>query len=302
MTIQFYCPNCDALIAFDSKHSGKCARCITCGQLFIIPARDNEVPEKIEPEPERADPLPGFYHAVSMDSWKIFVSPANATALLFVTAAVCFKFFTGHTDYSFTMGAFRFQAPVGFVVTIAAWGCLFWYYMEIIYSTAFGMEELPDVYMGGLFGFVWNILKSVYIFFVTLLAVELPCIITILIFKKPQAGWPIISQVLAMLGLFFFPMVILTISVGREISIVFRPDYIFRTIAKAIRPYLVVAGLLVLVAALQLKTVGYDNLLGSGVIVVGLHLLANLAVQVPAIIAMRSIGLFYKHYNCYLPW
>ena len=28
----------------------------------------------------------------------------------------------------------------------------------------------------------------------------------------------------------------------------------------------------------------------------------NLAVQVLAIIAMRSIGLFYKHYQCYLRW
>ena len=83
-----------------------------------------------------AEPVPGFYRAVFIDSLKLFVRPQNATGLVFVTAAVCFKFFTGHTDYSFTMGAFRVQAPVGWVVTLSAWGCLFWYYMEIICTTA----------------------------------------------------------------------------------------------------------------------------------------------------------------------
>ncbi|MHC4748223.1 MAG: hypothetical protein ACYS18_13050 [Planctomycetota bacterium] len=31
-------------------------------------------------------------------------------------------------------------------------------------------------------------------------------------------------------------------------------------------------------------------------------LAVNLAVQLLAIIAMRSIGLFYRHYNCHLKW
>jgi hypothetical protein len=32
------------------------------------------------------------------------------------------------------------------------------------------------------------------------------------------------------------------------------------------------------------------------------HLLLNLAVQVIALVAMRSIGLFFRHYSCVLPW
>jgi hypothetical protein len=32
------------------------------------------------------------------------------------------------------------------------------------------------------------------------------------------------------------------------------------------------------------------------------NLALNLAVQVVAIIAMRSIGLFYRHYSCHLRW
>ncbi|MCK4292583.1 MAG: hypothetical protein KAY65_05260, partial [Planctomycetes bacterium] len=74
MTIQFNCPNCDALIAFADKYSGKRARCSTCGQILIIPSRDSKTPKKIKPQIEKAEPLPGFYHAVFLDSWKIFLT------------------------------------------------------------------------------------------------------------------------------------------------------------------------------------------------------------------------------------
>jgi ribosomal protein S27E len=301
MTIQFYCPNCDSLIAFEDKHAGKRARCTTCGQILIIPSKDGEKPKKIKPEIEEPVPEPGFYRAVFLDSWKLFVSPANAAGLVFVAAVVCFKFFTGHLDYSFTIGTFRFQAPVGFVVSLVAWGCLFWYYIEIINSTAFDVEQLPEVYMGGLFGFLWNIVKSLYIFTIALVIVQLPCIIAIMISRKMSAEWPVLLHTLTLVGLFFFPMAILTIAIGRDLALL-RPDYILSTAFKAFRPYFVVAGLLVLAWSLQLCTVGYGQIADRDRVVVGLHLLANLAVQILAIIAMRSIGLFYRHYTCHLRW
>ncbi|MHC4426132.1 MAG: hypothetical protein ACYSYV_08555 [Planctomycetota bacterium] len=302
MTIQFNCPNCSAVIGFADKHCGKRARCTTCRQLFIIPSKDNETPEKAEPPEEKGEPLPGFYRAVFVEGWKLFAKPQNATGLVFVVAAVCFKFFTGHTDYSFTMGAFRVLAPTGLVVTLAAWGCLFWYYMEIICSTAIDAEELPDVYMGGLFGFIWNVIKSLSVFAVALVMVELPCIILLAVSKNAGLEWPVVSHILALGGLFAFPIVILTFSIGRDIVMALRPGYIFKPIAKAFWPYLVAVGLFVLAWELQLRTLGYGRLLGEDNVVIGLHLLANLAVQVIAIIAMRSIGLFCRHYNCHFPW
>ena len=298
MTIRFNCPNCDELIAFADKYSGKRARCTSCGQRFIIPSENKETPKKIEPPAEKAEPEPGFYRAVFIDSFKLFVRPKNATGLVFVIAAVCFKFFTGHTDYSFTMGMFRVQAPVGLVVTLSAWGCLFWYYMEIICSTAMDTDELPDVYMGGLFGFIWNVIKSLTIFAFGLVAVLLPCAIFISI-SKSTGG---VSHVLGIVGLFAFPVAILTFSVCGDVSLVFRPDYIFKPVARAFWPYLLAAGLFILTWELQLRTISYGRLIGSDNLVIGLHLLANLAVQMLAIISMRSIGLFYRHYSCYFPW
>ena len=298
MTIRFNCPNCDELIAFADKYSGKQARCTSCGQRFIIPSEDNEAPKKIKPPAEKVEPLPGFYRAVFIDSWKLFARPQNATGLVFVIAAVCFKFFTGHTDYSFTMGMFRVQAPVGLIVTLSAWGCLFWYYMEIICMTANDTDELPEVYMGGLFGFIWNVIKSLTIFAIGLIAILLPAAIFISISRSTG----VVSHILSLVGLFAFPMAVLTFSAGGDVSMVFRPDYLYKPIARAFWPYLLVAGLFVLAWELQLRTIGYGRLIGSDNLVIGLHLIANLAVQALAIVAMRSIGLFYRHYSCHFPW
>ena len=301
MTIQFNCPHCGALIAFDKKHEGRRAQCLTCGQLFIIPSADYEKPQKIKSKVERAEPLPGFYRAAFVDNWKLFVRPQNATGLVFVVAAVCFKFFVGHTDYSFTVGAFRVQAPVGLIVSLTAWGCLFWYYMEIIYSTALNNQELPDVYMGGLFGFIWNVVKSLFIFAAALVAVELPCIIFVGISINIGTEWPLVSHLLALAGLFAFPIAILTLSVGRDIALL-RPDHILKPIGKAFGAYITVFGVFALAWELQLCTVEYGELLGRSKIVVGLNLLANITVQALILIAMRSIGLFYRHYSCYFAW
>ena len=298
MTIQFNCPSCHELIAFADQHRGKRARCTACGQRFIIPPASNETAKKIEPTEEETEPLPGFYREVLLGNWKLFAGAKNTTGLVLVAAAVCFKFFVGHADYSWTVGGFRFQAPTGLLITLGAWGCLFWYYMEIICSTASDTEELPDADMGGFFGFIWNVAASLFVFAVLLMVVLLPSII----YRALSTRTGIVWYVLVHAGLFVFPMAILTFSVGRDFGMVFRPDYMLRPIAKALGPYLLVFGLFALAWELQLRTVGYGRLANSGNFTIAMHLLANLAVQAIAIIAMRSIGLFFRHYSCLLPW
>lgn len=298
MTIQFNCPNCGELIAFADKHRGKHAHCATCGQHFVIPLTSEQSAGKIEPPKEQTELLPGFYRAALLDNWKLFGSAKNATGLILAAAAVSFKFFTGHTDYSYTVGAFRIQAPTGQLITLAAWGCLFWYYMEIISSTALDNEDLPGVDMGGFFGFLWNAATSLFAFAVLLTFVLLPSIIYFVVSKRAGVVW----YVLVHAGLFVFPMAILTFSVGRDYGLAFRPDYLLKPIAKALGPYLVVFGLFALAWELQLRTVGYGRLAERSNFVIVVHLLANLAVQAITIIAMRSIGLFYRHYSCHFRW
>jgi hypothetical protein len=169
--------------------------------------------------------------------------------------------------------------------------------MEIINMTAIDVEELPDVYMGDFFGFIWNILKSLVTFTIALVSVLLPCIIYIA-FTRDQG---VVAHILGLIGLFVFPMAILTISISGEMTKVFRMDYLLKPITKAFWPYLVVAALFAGVWELQLRTIGYGELIGRGTFVVGFYLLTNLAVQALALIAIRSIGLFYRHFSCHFP-
>jgi len=302
MTIQFNCPNCNALIAFDKKHCGKRARCLTCGQIFIIPSEDYEKPQKIKLKVERGEPLTGFYKAAFIDSWKLFAKSENVTGLVFILTAVCFKFFVARLNFTATVsGPWRsidLYVPLGSILHIAAWGFLFWYYMEIIYSTAFEVEKLPEVQMGGFYGFLWQIAKSVYIFVIALFVVELPFLITAVILKITKAELSVLLRIFMLGGLFLFPMTILTAAVGRDLTML-RPDYLLVPIFRAFKPYLVPAVLLGAAGVLQTQASQYA---GQGLAAATGHLLLNLAVQGLSLIAMRAIGLFYRHYSCYFCW
>jgi hypothetical protein len=306
MTIKFNCPYCNALIAFDSKHAGKRARCHTCQQLFFIPAKSGEKPKKFkEEETEIAEPVPGFYHAVFVESWKIFTTQTNVTPFVFIALIVCVKFFFGYLNFTLIIPgratSIELPVPLGTIMTVAAWGALFWYYMQLIYSTAFGTEELPQVYLGGFKIFVWKIFKSVYTFMIILLAVELPYIIAFLIIRKTGLETHLLLNMLKLACLFFFPIAILTAAIGQDLTML-RPDYLFTPVLKAFKPYLAVAAMLILVGILEMYTKQFVPSAKQPFLLITAYLFFNLVIQVVALIAMRAIGLFYRHYTCHLPW
>ena len=313
MTIQFNCPNCNAVIAFDEKYRGKGAKCTTCGQRFIIPLMEGDKIEKIKPPKEEAEALPGFYRAALVDSWKIFTTPENITPFAFVVAAVFCKFFVANRNYTVTIPGRAYivdlPLPIGHVLHVATWGFLFWYYMEIIYSTAFDRETLPELVVGGLKGFWPLIARNVYICFVALLVVGLPLIAYVMISeavqgssaifsKDSQAKSPAIFYALITLAVFLVPMALVTLAVGKDLKML-RPDYLLITVYRTFGPYLVTAVLFGAAVAIQTQASQYDN---QGVAAAAGHLLLNLAVQVVALVAVRSMGLFYRHYSSYFSW
>jgi len=302
MTIQFNCPNCNAVIAFNDKHCGKRARCTTCGQLFVIPSKNNEKPKKVEPPKEKGRPIPGFYRAVLVDSWKLFTNPKNAAGLVFILVVVIFKFFTAGWNFNiFIQGnwlSFDFYIPLGWILRAAAWGCLFWFYTEMIYSTGFDQEEMPVFTHGGFYGFIWKIVKSLYAIFIILLVAGTPYIITFLILKKMQIDSPVFLYILMLGGLFLLPIAILTVAVGKELTML-RYDYLLIPIFRAFTPYLITVVLLGVAVIVQMQTAQYARQDYMEAIV---YLLLNIALQAVFLIAMRSIGLFYRHYSCHLPW
>ncbi len=301
MSIRFNCPNCDELIAFDDKHCGKRARCLNCGQLFIIPSKDNEKPKKIELKIEKGAPVPGFYYAAFIDSWKLFIDPENISSLTFVAAAVCFKFFLARS------------CCLNYISFVIVWGWLLAFYLNIIYEAAFEIDQLPQIQFAtsitlGEMAYLWYIIKPFLIFFATMVVVQFPFIITLMLLQdkgityenmwQERSGFYLLLQVFLIFGLFLFPMAILTTAVGKDITLL-RPDYFLVPIFRAFLPYIVVVVLLAFAVILELQTSQYT---GAGLATTAKDLAINLAVQIVAIIAMRSIGLFYRHYNCHFLW
>jgi hypothetical protein len=297
MTIEFNCPNCDSLIAFGDKYIGKRAHCTSCGQIFIIPSESFQEAETIDPEPEHTEPLPGFYKALIIDCWKPFFNRASVTSLVFVIAVVCFKFFLN-----------RAICCVGVIAFILPWGWLLGFYLNIIHETAFEIDTLPQVYLGTSFSWLTYVFKPFFIFTITLFVVQIPFLTANYLLLGSQNPileiWQKTSDVhlllrgLFIFGLFLFPMTILTVAVARDPARL-RPDYLLGPICKAFIPYLLVVAFLVAACILELQTKQYAN---ADIATTARDLSINFASQVLAIIAMRAIGLFYRHYRCYLKW
>ncbi len=299
MTISCRCPQCDGLCAFVDKNAGRKARCWKCGQIFIVPAQDGQKPQKVKLPEIKASPLPGFYRAVFVDSWKVFFKSQNVTPLVFVAAVVSFRFFLAGS------------CCLNIIALLASWGWLLGFYLNIIHDTAFDVDELPEIYLGTSVTFVWNIIRPLLIFILTMAGVQLPFILTSQILKHygivydniwiSEFGLVTLLQALLILGLFLFPAAILTVAVGKDLTML-RPDYLIKPIFKSPIPYIVVVCLLVAASICEIHTVEINKLQGADWPVITAHLAVNLGVQVLAIIAMRAIGLFMRHYSCNFPW
>jgi len=160
----------------------------------------------------------------------------------------------------------------------------------------------------GLTALVWYVIKPFLIFSYTMFIVQLPFIIALVLLEdkgityenmwQARTGSYLLLQVLFIFGLFLFPMAILTTAVGKDLTLL-RPDYIVVPILKAPISYLVVVALLVAAVLLQTQTKQFED---PDFAITAANLALNLAVQVVAIIAMRSIGLFFRHYSCHLRW
>lgn len=298
MTIEFNCPKCGALIAFDSKHAGRRAKCLSCEQKFFIPAESFQKAKKVEPEPKpKEDPVPGFYHAALVDSWKVFFNPHNVTTLTFVAAVVCFRFFLADA------------CCINHISSFIIWGWLFGFYLNVISEAATDDDELPQIEIGTSITFLLYVLGPFIVFFLTLFLVETPFLVTL---SLTQASGITMSavfsgvtflhralQVLLIGGLFLFPAAILTTAVGGTFALL-RPDYLLAPLPRAFFPYLTAVALLTAACILEFHTT--QRTPKAETLALTAHLGLNLLVQVVAIVAMRTIGLFYRHYGCYFKW
>lgn len=306
MTIEFNCPSCGAVIAFADPHAGKGARCTTCGQHLIIPNESFSKPLGLaEEEPDRGEPVPGFYRAAFAEGWGLFVRPGNVVPLLFVLAVVCFKFFIAHVDYSFSIaGRFNVYLPVGLLVRATCWGCLFWYYLEIINNTVLSDNtcELPEIEIEGCSEFFVNALRSLWVVAMALVICILPATVAGGLLGKGSSI--LLSQVLTNVGLFIVPMLFLAVGVNRDSTLLVRIDLMLGPLFKTFVPYLSVALPIMILVQLQFQCKNYgDNaVINADALVKASWLMAQLGLQCLAILGMRGLGLLHRHYQCFFRW
>ncbi len=306
MSIEFNCPKCDALIAFANKHAGKRARCATCEHRFVIPEASFEEPARVAEPEARAQPpipLPGFYRAALIQSWGVLFRWNTLIGLVFICVAVSFKFYVAHIDYSFElMDRLSILLPFGLIVRVLCWGVLFWIYLESIVLGALDVDALPDMDIDGYGDLIRKAIGSVFAFFVALVFCMLPTVLYLLLAGSGHS--PGMAHGLANLGLFFLPMCILAVGVNQDTQVLCRIDLLFAPVTRAFFPYLTCVAMVMGVWFLQMKmhNAGDPALADASGSLKTLYLSMHLGIQILALVAMRSLGLYYRHYQCHFKW
>lgn len=200
----------------------------------------------------------------------------------------------------------RFAGVIGLIGTLVIAGYLCTFYMAVIKETAAGEDELPNVWIDD----VWELISSLFKFLGTWACVLLPA----LLFAAAefaygnQVHWEAVKW-LAIVGLFFWPVVILGVALGGSFYGLW-PHVIVRTALVAPLPYLALCGVLLVAAGITTfpSTQLYADLVNSlsnrtNRSFLWPLILINSGLGVYAIIvAMRSVGLYYRHYKQRFPW
>jgi len=311
MTIAFKCPWCNNLCAFAEIHCGKQARCTSCQQLFIIPQKDGAKAKKvkIKNEVDDAEVFSGFYDAVFKKSKSLFTSKANITGLVFVASLVLLKFITWNHNLHPTFYVEAIQDTVtlhiyiGRLIAIAAWGMILKFYMDIIYTTAFGGETMPDIEIGMLFDFLLNAARPLYRFAASMTITQIPTLIAWAIMHSTDQTSTKTLYTLAACCSFVFPMLLLMTAISQDLNTVFRIDLAIRAIAKTFPQYCLTAAITLIVLAGVFLSKQYNvSMTNHALYLIPLFFLANLATAALGLFAARTLGLLYRHYSGLMPW
>ena len=298
MTISCKCPKCGQLCGFKDIYAGHRARCLQCSTAFIIPEQDGDVGQSLPQEP--AGPLPGFYKAVLKENFKAFIQRESIIGLVLCIALTCFHFFIGDKDYSISLPGFRLPLFVGWVVTFITAGYLLWYCVETINTTAFECDFLPDIYIGDGFAFVKEIAKSIYFFIVAFAIALIPAAIMINLLDAIGVSWQWLNTTILILSLTTVPMVLSMLACGIAPWMLFRFDRIFVIITKTLGPYMLTTAITVFAFSLVFLTVGFFATHSEMTPSAAVMLTARLVAVFSTLFAMRTIGLYARHYfDCF---
>lgn len=226
-----------------------------------------------------------------VESFTFFMTPGNMVTFLVIALLNVISVPLGHFGI------------LGVIACFFIFGYLCAFYLLTILETASGEDELPEVWISSIFDDLFIPLVQ---FLATWLLVLVPAGVVALISlgSEGKVAWTLV-RVLAGAGLALWPVVILGVAVGRSV-IGLWPHMAVRTVLAAPIPYLAVCAALALAAGLLVLP--STNLFQSTVnrfipgAAVKLAIFNSVLTAYAMIVAMRVIGLFYRHYKQKFPW
>lgn len=335
MTIFYNC-SCGQNIRLPDSAAGKKARCKQCHLVFVVPGgapvvkrplpppgppTDAEVEDEQEVREEQEDDspetrvpqeqsetiytLPGrmdFHDEVSgpespfwkdlLSSFTFFVEPGNLITLLVITVVQ-----VGVGILSFLPAGSGVILVLGGYIILGGYLCAF--YFAIIRETASGEDDLPTVWFTHLLD---DLIVPLLEFLCTFLAAFAP--VFVLMFLCYYYSWSLPEEVfwlVAAFGCFLWPAIILTVALGGGVGSLMPHHVVLTPLAAPLAYLAICAAILVavgLTAAPEIPEVG-QLLAKAGI--VGTLIVS--AINVYAfVVAMRAIGLYYRHFKHKFPW
>jgi len=194
------------------------------------------------------------------------------------------------------------------IIVICGYWCA--YMFSVVVETAGGDDELPE--FPGVMSYWEDLLHPFLLWIASFLYAFLPTIILVVYYEVtgldrggesfgPHEKTIVFS--LGAIGLFFWPMILLGLSLGESLGAV-RPDLVLRSIGKTILPYVVCC--LCLYGCVFLWFASYVNMVkdysGSTGGLVFLWVADKVGGVCLWLYAMRTMGLLYRHYHRKLVW
>lgn len=323
---------CGARYSLPDSYAGKRAKCARCGHLIVVPAGEGGQSEPIalcdRRDPPSADaemtaaeherqtrlqsmpPAPqgmsapppvvietgsGFWRDAGK-SFNLFCSLESAFAFLFIwlvnLAVFCISL-----------------VPLLGLVAILIYGYVCSYYMRSVTHAACGEEGLPTIGVGG--SWIDDMLIPMLQWWGCQLVVLGPAImaaIVLNIYAVPSEVSIVVCGVLGAMGMFFWPIFILTVALA-GFSMLIRFDKCISAVFRSPGPYVIICILVVVAIAPIWGARIYFHIYGAEPVAeflgVGAFSLRILLLGLEAycmLVCARLVGLYYHHFKEDFPW
>lgn len=238
------------------------------------------------------------YWADLAGTFLFILEGANSVTFLFITLVQMLAMGSG-----FLMGRVHVFL---FLALALLWGYLCTFYMAVIRETAGGEDELPNCSPESRFELAGNIFQ----FAGTWLLVFVPAVAfaAITYFNFGQVDWTVV-KIIGLVGIFFWPALILGVATCGGFHGLW-PHLVVRTVTAAPLAYLGLWGVLFVAGWLQALPYSdsFQSLLAKlsknagGGPIMGSIIINAILTTYASIVAMRAIGLYYRHYKRRFPW